>query len=139
MRIDTNLAMAIAKLNRHKYEKEIMIPRWQIFGAALGIGYQWPGTTTPQEELTLKRPVIMQQGRVLGGGASLNFMVWGRGTPAEYDAWEEWGNPGWGWEGLLPYFKKVSSSWFASLCSAMRTGGKRTCLRAAREKGSIMC
>lgn len=87
-----------------------MIPRWQIFGAALAIGYQWAGATTPQDELTLKRPVIMQQGKVLGGGASLNFMVWGRGTPTEYDAWEEWGNPGWGWEGLLPYFKKVSSS-----------------------------
>ncbi|KAH7031127.1 uncharacterized protein B0I36DRAFT_267882 [Microdochium trichocladiopsis] len=89
----------------HKYEKEIMIPRWQILGA-LDLSYQWGTLTTPQQELALNRPVILNQGKLLGGGASLNFMVWGRGTPTEYDTWEELGNPGWGWKGLLPYFKK---------------------------------
>jgi choline dehydrogenase-like flavoprotein len=91
----------------HKYEREIMIPRWQIFGA-LDLNYQWNTITTAQEGLILQRPVLMEQGRLLGGGSSLNVMVWGRGTPTEYDTWASFGNPGWDWNGLLPYFKKVS-------------------------------
>lgn len=33
-------------------------------------------------------------------------MVFDRGAKADYDAWKELGNPGWGWEDLFPYFKK---------------------------------
>lgn len=36
-------------------------------------------------------------------------MLLNRGSAADYDAWESLGNPGWGWEGLYPYFVKVSS------------------------------
>ncbi|KAJ1333426.1 choline dehydrogenase [Microdochium nivale] len=92
----------------HKYEKEIMIPRFQLFGG-LKLEYQQGTITTPQDELVLNRPVPITQGRVLGGGASLNFMVWNRGMPTEYDAWAEWGSPGWDYKGLLPYFKKAES------------------------------
>lgn len=38
----------------------------------------------------------------------MNGMFFNRGSAGDYDAWEKLGNPGWGWEGLLPYFKKVS-------------------------------
>jgi len=34
-------------------------------------------------------------------------MVWNRGGRDDYDTWEALGNPGWGWNSLLPYFKKV--------------------------------
>jgi choline dehydrogenase-like flavoprotein len=37
-------------------------------------------------------------------------MNFGRGSKADYDAWEELGNPGWGWDGLFPFFKK-SATW----------------------------
>lgn len=84
-----------------------MIPRWQALSALL-FKYQWNLTTVPQEEL-LYRPVPILQGRLLAGGSSVNIMVWGRGTPANYDAWADLGNPGWDWEGLLPYFKKVET------------------------------
>lgn len=49
----------------------------------------------------------MPQGKVLGGGSILNAMCWNRGGQDDYDAWEALGNPGWNWEGMLPYFKKV--------------------------------
>ena len=49
----------------------------------------------------------MPQGKVLGGGSILNAMCWNRGGAEDYDSWELLGNPGWGWEGLLPYFIKV--------------------------------
>jgi choline dehydrogenase-like flavoprotein len=43
----------------------------------------------------------------VGGGTVVNGMFFARGAAADYDAWEQLGNPGWGWEGLLPYFQKV--------------------------------
>jgi len=44
---------------------------------------------------------------VVGGGTVVNGMFFARGAAADYDAWEQLGNPGWGWDGLLSYFKKV--------------------------------
>lgn len=43
---------------------------------------------------------------VVGGGSVVNGMGYIRGSKADYDAWEELGNPGWGWRGLYPYFRK---------------------------------
>jgi choline dehydrogenase-like flavoprotein len=52
----------------------------------------------------------MPQGKVLGGGSILNAMCWNRGGSDDFDAWEALGNPGWGWDGILPYFMKVNAS-----------------------------
>jgi choline dehydrogenase len=48
-------------------------------------------------------------GRVIGGSSSINGMVYGRGLPADYAAWVAAGNPGWGWEDMLPSFKKLET------------------------------
>lgn len=88
-----------------------MIPRWQTASALL-LQYQWNLITVPQTEL-LGRPVPMEQARLLGGGSSLNIMLLGLGAPAEFDTWAAFGNPGWDFEGLSPYLKKVSYlDWF---------------------------
>jgi choline dehydrogenase-like flavoprotein len=47
-------------------------------------------------------------GKLVGGGSAVNGMFMPRGSKEDYDLWEELGNPGWGWDGLLPYFKKVT-------------------------------
>jgi len=50
---------------------------------------------------------------VVGGGTVVNGMFFNRGSAGDYDAWERLGNPGWNWNGpngLLKYFKKVSTS-----------------------------
>lgn len=39
----------------------------------------------------------------------MNGMAYVRGSKSDYDAWEELGNPGWGWDGLLPYFRKSTT------------------------------
>ncbi|KAI4251043.1 MAG: hypothetical protein LQ352_005104 [Teloschistes flavicans] len=44
---------------------------------------------------------------VVGGGTVINGMFSNRGSAADYDTWEQLGNPGWGWNDLLPYFKKA--------------------------------
>lgn len=46
-------------------------------------------------------------GNVVGGGSVVNGMMFDRGSNADYDAWEDLGNVGWGWKGLAPYFKKA--------------------------------
>jgi choline dehydrogenase len=80
-----------------------------LIGEGLNSIYNWNITTTPQEFLDNNaRPFL--QGHAVGGGSVVNGLVVTRGAKADYDAWEELGNTGWNWDGLLPYFKKVSSS-----------------------------
>src|ERR1700733_15222568 len=51
------------------------------------------------------RATIVPQGRVLGGGSSVNAMVYMRGQPADYDNWaENYGAEGWSYAELLPHF-----------------------------------
>jgi choline dehydrogenase len=46
-------------------------------------------------------------GRVLGGGSSVNGMVWVRGNRADYDEWASLGCNGWGYDDVLPFFKRA--------------------------------
>lgn len=46
-------------------------------------------------------------GAVAGGGSTVNGMELDRASAADYNSWELLGNPGWGWNDLFPYFKKV--------------------------------
>jgi 5-(hydroxymethyl)furfural/furfural oxidase len=48
-----------------------------------------------------------EQARVLGGGSSINGQLANRGAPTDYAEWETRGAKGWGWDDVLPYFKKV--------------------------------
>lgn len=45
--------------------------------------------------------------QVIGGGSQVNGMAWDYPSVADIDAFEALGNPGWGWEGLNPYMRKV--------------------------------
>jgi choline dehydrogenase len=53
------------------------------------------------------RALTWAAGRVLGGSSSINGMVYGRGLPADYQRWVHAGNPGWGWDDMLPWFRKM--------------------------------
>ncbi len=56
------------------------------------------------------RTLYVPQGRVLGGGSSINAMAYIRGDRADYDGWRDNGCPGWGWDDMLPYFKKQEAN-----------------------------
>lgn len=66
----------------------------------------WMYQSEPEEGLN-GRTIYQPAGRVLGGTSSINGMVYMRGNPADYDEWQQRGCTGWGWESVLPYFKKA--------------------------------
>jgi choline dehydrogenase len=66
--------------------------------------YMWFYKSVPQAHLGGRTPIV-PQGRVLGGGSSVNAMVYIRGQRGDYDRWvEATGDAGWGYDALLPYF-----------------------------------
>lgn len=57
-----------------------------------------------------RRVELWTRGRTLGGSSSVNGMVYNRGARADYDELERLGNPGWGWDTMLPVFKRIEDN-----------------------------
>jgi choline dehydrogenase len=53
------------------------------------------------------RRMYWARGKLLGGSSSINGMIFIRGHPKDFDYWRDQGNPGWGYDDLLPYFRKM--------------------------------
>ena len=53
------------------------------------------------------RSLLYPRGKVLGGCSSINGMLYLRGQAADYDGWRQMGNLGWGWDDVLPLFKRA--------------------------------
>ena len=75
------------------------------FAKLTGTSHTWGYSTAPQREID-GRQMWYPQGRVLGGGSSINAMIYARGNPRDYDGWAEAGCPGWSYRDVLPYFKR---------------------------------
>ncbi|MFE9093512.1 GMC family oxidoreductase [Streptomyces sp. NPDC007264] len=69
----------------------------------------WRFETVPQRHLD-DRPMYYPQGRTLGGSTSINAMIYIRGHRLDYDEWRDLGNKGWGYQDVLPYFKKSEAN-----------------------------
>lgn len=69
----------------------------------------WHFFTEPEPEVGGRR-VYMKQGRLLGGGSSINGMVYIRGQAQDYDDWAAEGCDGWGWDEVLPVFKRSEAN-----------------------------
>jgi len=65
----------------------------------------WQFRTEPTE-MTGGRRIPTIQGRTLGGGSSVNGMIYNRGQPADLDNWAQRGNRGWGYADCLPYYRR---------------------------------
>jgi choline dehydrogenase len=65
----------------------------------------WDYATEPEPHVD-NRSLYIPRGKSLGGSSSMNAMLYVRGRPLDYDAWEAQGAPGWGYRDVLPYFVK---------------------------------
>ncbi len=66
----------------------------------------WMYQTEPEPGLD-GRTVFQPRGKVLGGSSSINGLLYVRGQHQDYDRWRQRGNAGWGYDDVLPYFKKA--------------------------------
>ena len=77
---------------------------------ALGRIGTWQFESEPEPELNGRRLGI-PRGRTLGGTSSVNAMIAVRGNRRDYDDWRALGLDGWGFADVLPYFKRLETSW----------------------------
>jgi len=69
----------------------------------------WMYQTEPDPGLN-ERSGYWPRGKVLGGSSSINAMVYIRGQHADFEDWKAMGNPGWGWDDVLPYFRRSETN-----------------------------
>lgn len=70
--------------------------------------FNWMDYTEPESELGNRR-IYTPAGKVQGGSGSINAMIYVRGQRCDFDDWKRAGNPGWGFDDVLPYFKRLES------------------------------
>ena len=68
--------------------------------------YNWNFVTEPEPNAN-NRCIPVPRGKTLGGSSSINGMLYVRGNPLDYNTWAQYGNRGWSYEAVLPYFKKA--------------------------------
>lgn len=68
----------------------------------------WMYQTEAEPELE-GRSIFQPRGKVLGGSSSINGLIYIRGQHADYDRWRQLGNVGWGYDDILPYFKRAEN------------------------------
>lgn len=78
--------------------------RWM---SNIGSSRDWGFRAEPADALLGRSPAL-PMGKVLGGGSSINGLIWARGHQHDFDAWaEETGDPGWGYAAVLDIYKRI--------------------------------
>lgn len=72
--------------------------------------YNWRYETESISDIRHGQPLFCPRGKTLGGSSAINAMVYVRGHPSDYNHWESLGNSGWGYNQMLPYFKKSETN-----------------------------
>ena len=80
----------------------------------------WCFETEPDPGLN-GRSIPWPRGKVLGGSSSINGLLYVRGQREDYDGWRQFGNAGWGWEDVLPCFRR-SESWTGHADESLERG-----------------
>ena len=101
---DPDVSVAVVEAGPPARGRLFEIPR--LFGLQLKTTFDWDFQTEPEPMLEGRR-CYLPRGRVLGGTSSMNTQLYVRGNQADYDSWrDELGLTGWGYEDVLPVFRR---------------------------------
>jgi choline dehydrogenase len=100
---DPDVSVLLVEAGPADTKENIHVPA--AFGSLFKTDVDWDYATAPENECN-GRMMFLPRGKVLGGSSSINAMVYIRGAREDYDAWRDEGNPGWGYDDMLPYFKR---------------------------------
>lgn len=73
----------------------------------------WAYQTEPQAELN-NRSIYWPRGKLLGGSGAINGLVHIRGQHEDFESWKRSGCEGWGWDDVLPYFKRMEDHYLGA-------------------------
>ena len=104
---DPDVKIAVLEAGPPDTDPEIHIP--MTFGLLLKSRFDWDFVSEPEPGLDFRRNYL-PRGRVLGGSSSLNAMIYIRGNRADFDEWAAAGHEGWGYDDVLPYFKRAEDN-----------------------------
>jgi choline dehydrogenase-like flavoprotein len=104
---DPDVRVAVIEAGPRDDAPEIHTPA--AFGPNLTSDWDWALFSEPEPGLDFRRNYL-PRGRVVGGSSSLNAMIYIRGNRADYDEWAALGFDGWGYEDVLPYFKRAEDN-----------------------------
>jgi choline dehydrogenase len=74
-----------------------------------GTSYNWAFRTVPQKHMNDRR-MFIPQGKAIGGTSSINGMIYIRGSRQDYDNWALQGCTSWGYDDVLPIFKRLEAN-----------------------------
>src|SRR5215813_4318767 len=95
----------------------------------------WMFKTEPDEGLN-GRSLAYPRGKVIGGSSAIIAMIYMRGQAADYDHWRQLGLTGWGWDDVLPYFKKHEHHFLGD--SALHATGGEWRVERARVRWDLL-
>ncbi|MGI8632886.1 MAG: GMC family oxidoreductase [Solirubrobacterales bacterium] len=101
---DPSTSVLLLEAGPKDSKREIKIPA--AFPKIFKTEFDWAYETTPQRHVD-DRVMYWPRGKTLGGSSAINAMMWVRGNPLDFDEWEQRGCKGWGWDEVLPYFRKA--------------------------------
>lgn len=118
---DQDVRVLLLEAGEDDAEPSILDPaQWPL---NLGSSRDWAFVGEPSPQLNGRR-LSLNMGKVLGGGSSINVMVWARGHKSDWDHFaQESGDPAWSYESVLNYYRRIED-WHGSADPARRgTGG----------------
>ena len=107
-RLSENPAVTVLVLEAGGEDTDPRIHQPSSYRELPGSDLDWNYRTEEEPHLGGRR-IAWPRGKVWGGSGSLAAMVYVRGHPRDFDEWEAMGNPGWGWDDVLPWFRKAEN------------------------------
>jgi choline dehydrogenase-like flavoprotein len=128
-RLSEDSAVSVALLEAGGSDRQAEIQTPIAFPAVFKSSIDWDLLGEPEPGLDNRR-LYLPRGRVIGGCGSINAMIYARGNRADYEGWAAGGAEGWGYQDVLPYFRRSednvrgASEWHgAGSCSSTTQWG----------------